>query len=168
MMEAMITQIEEQQNIMAEMLQEIQEDVYKRQVYCITLLYFISKGKYPIFDQFADKALDVISNNKEEFPNTDHKMYEPLPSELPTKGEKPREFKERYHEYCEKIEKLKNQLPEVYRNPRNRGLDRALWVYGHITVSYTHLDVYKRQASYCIPGDIVKGIPRWNELRLSI
>lgn len=101
-------------------------------VYCITLLYFISKGKYPIFDQFADKALDVISNNKEEFPNADHKMYEPLPSELPTKGEKLGEFKERYHEYCEKIEKLKSQLPEVYRNPRNRGLDRALWVYGHI------------------------------------
>ena len=101
-------------------------------VYCITLLYFISKGKYPIFDQFADKALDVISNNKEEFPNADHKVYEPLPSDLPTKGEKPREFKERYHEYCEKIEKLKSQLPEVYRNPRNRGLDRALWVYGHI------------------------------------
>ena len=46
-------------------------------VYCITLLYFISMGKYPIFDQFADKALDVISQNKEEFPNTDDKKYEP-------------------------------------------------------------------------------------------
>ena len=34
MMESMITQIEEQQNIMAEMLQEIQ-DVYKRQVLLI-------------------------------------------------------------------------------------------------------------------------------------
>ena len=114
-------------------------DVYKRQ----TLLYFISKGKYPIFDQFADKALDVLSNNKEEFPNADHKVYEPLPSELPTKGEKLGEFKERYHEYCEKIEKLKSQLPEVYRNPRNRGLDRALWA-----VSYTHLSYNKNIAAH--------------------
>ena len=29
-------------------------------VYLITLLYFISKGKYPIYDRFAMKALDAI------------------------------------------------------------------------------------------------------------
>lgn len=101
-------------------------------VYCITLLYFISKGKYPIFDQFADKALDVISQNKEEFPSIDSKSYKPLPSDLPIKGEKLKQFKERYDEYCEKIEKLKSQLSVRYRNPQNRDLDRALWVYGHI------------------------------------
>lgn len=101
-------------------------------VYCITLLYFISKGKYPIFDQFADKALDVISQNKEEFPNIDSKSYKPLPSDLPIKVGKLKLFKERYDEYCEKIEKLKSQLSVRYRNPQNRDLDRALWVYGHI------------------------------------
>lgn len=101
-------------------------------VYCITLLYFISKGKYPIFDQFADKALDVISQNKEEFPNVDSKSYKPLPSDLPIKGKKMREFKERYGKYCEEIEELKSQLTDVYRDQKNRDLDRALWVYGHI------------------------------------
>lgn len=102
-------------------------------VYCITLLYFISMGKYPIFDQFADKALDVISQNKEEFPNTDDKKYEPIPSDLPTKDEKKMgELKERYKRYCKKIETLKSQLSDRYRDPQNRGLDRALWVYGHI------------------------------------
>lgn len=102
-------------------------------VYCITLLYFISKGKYPIFDQFADKALDVISQNKEAFPNADDKKYEPIPSDLPTKDEKKMgEFKERYKRYCKKIETLKSQLSDRYRDPQNRDLDRALWVYGHI------------------------------------
>lgn len=102
-------------------------------VYCITLLYFISKGKYPIFDQFADKALDVISQNKEAFPNADDKKYEPIPSDLPTKDEKKMgELKERYKRYCKKIETLKSQLSGRYRDPQNRDLDRALWVYGHI------------------------------------
>lgn len=102
-------------------------------VYCITLLYFISKRKYPIFDQFADKALDVISQNKEAFPNADDKKYEPIPSDLPTKDEKKMgELKERYKRYCKKIETLKSQLSDRYRDPQNRDLDRALWVYGHI------------------------------------
>ena len=102
-------------------------------VYCITLLYFISKGKHPIFDQFADKALDVISQNKEAFPNADDKKYEPIPSDLPTKDEKKMgELKERYKRYCKKIETLKSQLSDRYRDPQNRDLDRALWVYGHI------------------------------------
>lgn len=33
-------------------------------VYLITLLYFLSKGKYPIYDQFAKKALDAITRDR--------------------------------------------------------------------------------------------------------
>ena len=42
------------------------------------------------------------------------------------------EFKEKYKRYCKKIETLKSQLSDRYRDPQNRDLDRALWVYGHI------------------------------------
>lgn len=103
-------------------------------VYYLTLLYFISKGKYPIFDQFADKALNsIICENEEFFPNAENKTYNTLPSDLPTNEKKKKEFIERYKQYCESIDSLKKKLTnKTYSNQENRSLDRALWVYGHI------------------------------------
>lgn len=33
-------------------------------VYIITLIYFLSKGKYPIYDKFAHKAIMAIDSNR--------------------------------------------------------------------------------------------------------
>lgn len=116
-----------------EVLKDLQEKKWSGlgTVYCITLLYFISGGEYPIFDQFVDKALDAICEQKCKFPNA-NKNYIPLQSELPKKDSYLEKFKIRYTNYCENINKIKCQLSEEYRDPKNRDLDRALWVYGHL------------------------------------
>lgn len=94
-------------------------------VYFLTLLYFISKGKYPIYDQFVDKALNSIYEEEKNV----HYRY--MPSTLPKKEEYLQKLKDRYLCYCMRIEKLKKELDERYQNPTDRSLDRALWVYGH-------------------------------------
>ena len=91
----------------------------------MTLLYFISKGKYPIYDQFVDKALNSIYEEEKNV----HYRY--MPSTLPKKEEYLQKLKDRYLCYCMRIEKLKKELDERYQNPTDRSLDRALWVYGH-------------------------------------
>lgn len=95
-------------------------------VYFLTLLYFISKGKYPIFDRFVDKALNSIFGEK--YKNV-HYRY--MPSVLPQKEDELKKIKDRYSCYCWKIEKLKKGLAAEYQKPTDRCLDRALWVYGH-------------------------------------
>ena len=101
-------------------------------VYYLTLLYFISKGKYPIFDQFAEKAIDaIVDKNEQAFPGA-KENYMSLPSEYPVKEIRKESFKERYQLYCNRINSLKAKLSDDYREPTNRKLDRALWVYGHI------------------------------------
>lgn len=93
-------------------------------VYFITILYFISKAKYPIYDKFAWLALQAI--NREENPeNTVGIKYKELPSketvEFCSICEK---------EYADYIRKLKEIFGEDYKT--NRDIDRALWAYGHL------------------------------------
>lgn len=91
-------------------------------VYLITLLYFISKGKYPIYDRFATMAVDAILNNKK--PN-DYVSY----SELPNKNDK--KFDEVINIYNKNyVNKLNEIFGDEYKS--NRDIDRALWVYGHL------------------------------------
>lgn len=79
-------------------------------VYCITLLYFYSKGKCPIYDRFADKALDAILSDKR-------------PGEaVPYKGVTPSGY----------FDKFVPKLTAVFnRQDIPREIDRALWAYGH-------------------------------------
>lgn len=101
-------------------------------VYLITILYFISGGKYPIYDQFAAMALRaILEGNK---PGTSV-----LVKDLPDKNsnsflnmlDNP---KSAYREYISMLEKVS----ELYYNgdkdgyQKDRSLDRALWVYGHL------------------------------------
>ena len=95
-------------------------------VYFLTLLYFVSKGKYPIFDRFVDKALDSIYGEK-----CKNVHYQYMPSVLPKKEDKLQKIKNWYSCYCRRIEKLKEGLTVEYQKPTDRCLDRALWVYGH-------------------------------------
>jgi len=91
-------------------------------VYLITLLYFISKGEYPIYDKFATMAINAICNDKKPYNNI---SYSELPDRNSTK------FKN-VITICNKdyVNKLRKVFGEEYKN--NRDIDRALWVYGHL------------------------------------
>lgn len=95
-------------------------------VYLITLLYFISKGKYPIYDRFAYLALQGIKHGTEPFTK---KIKPPI---LPDKNSE--KFKSVYKDY---IEPYVKDLSDIFGSDYNRSveeyrnIDRALWVYGH-------------------------------------
>ena len=95
-------------------------------VYLITLLYFISKGQYPIYDRFAYIALQEIKNGAEPFTTRIE------PQTLPNKTSK--KFKSVYEDY---IEPYMQDISLVFGSDYNssieeyRNMDRALWVYGH-------------------------------------
>lgn len=91
-------------------------------VYLITLLYFISKGKYPIYDRFAMMAVDAIIKDKKPGETVKY-------TELPDKNSF--QFNQVFglcqNEYIDKIEKI---FGHDYLESRD--IDRALWVYGHL------------------------------------
>lgn len=95
-------------------------------VYLITLLYFISKGQYPIYDRFAYIALQEIKNGAEPFTTKIE------PQTLPNKTSK--KFKSVYEDY---IEPYMQDISLVFGSDYNSSIeeytniDRALWVYGH-------------------------------------
>ena len=91
-------------------------------VYLLTLLYFISRGKWPIYDRFAMMALLAIEAGKKPGEQVSF-------SDLPEKNSE--DFnavmnlcKQRY------ISKLEMIFGKNYND--NRDVDRALWVYGHL------------------------------------
>lgn len=94
-------------------------------VYLITILYFISKGEYPIYDRFAQIAVDAITNEIEPGSSVVYKK-------LPGKNEKGFSTVMNYYEddYIKKIEKI---FGKKYKDSRD--IDRALWVYGHTFIS---------------------------------
>lgn len=91
-------------------------------VYLITILFFLSHGKYPIYDRFAMASLLAAEQDLRPIDGEQIEM-----SELPTKWE--RGFaticEKQYAEYIKRLYDLNFD----YKNDRR--LDRALWVYGH-------------------------------------
>lgn len=94
-------------------------------VYIINLLFFLTKGKAPIYDQYAHKAVRALG-------------YDVSPA-LIYIGENPdkhsaKKVVEMYYEY---LLLLKNVFGgDVFKpveNNDDRKLDQALWVYGHVT-----------------------------------
>lgn len=90
-------------------------------VYLITLLYFISRGKYPIYDRFAWMAIQAICGDK--------KPGEAVAAiELPWKNS--RAFERVFDTYMVPfMEQLESVFGTAYQECRD--VDRALWVYGH-------------------------------------
>lgn len=90
-------------------------------VYLITLLYFISRGEYPIYDRFAMMSVQAILNNQKPGEIV-------IVKDLPEKSSRKFNcvFEERMNPY---IENLKTIFGEAYKESRD--IDRALWVYGH-------------------------------------
>jgi hypothetical protein len=96
-------------------------------VYLITILFFITNGRYPIYDRFAAAALCAITKEKEpgeevkniELPSKDQESFR----NLLTENDKP----SKYQNYINQLEKL---FDEDYK--KDRRIDQALWVYGHL------------------------------------
>lgn len=91
-------------------------------VYAITLLYFISKGKWPIYDRFAKMALSAICDPKGKKPG-DVVEYKELPQKA---------FSDII---SQDMEEYKGQIEAVFgmeEYQKSRDIDRALWAYGHL------------------------------------
>ena len=85
-------------------------------VYIITVMYFLSKGKIPIYDQFAHKAIKAIHFEK--------KPKEIYVGSAPSKTE--------ITNAINMLDEYMWYLEKVFGTPHiPRDIDRALWVYGH-------------------------------------
>lgn len=89
---------------------------YFGSVKIVTLLYFLSQGKSPIYDKYAEMALDAYLTDS--VPGAVVR-YTGLPGYI--NGDMAR-----YDEYITKLKKV--FCTEDYTD---RSIDRALWVYGH-------------------------------------
>lgn len=91
-------------------------------MYSIAVLFFVSKGIYPIYDRFADTALRCIFSEEPKYPFVgDSKKLGSF------------NIQSYYlNEYQDKINILLKELNISKVNfIEYRDLDRALWVYGH-------------------------------------
>ncbi len=98
--------------------------------YLLTLLYFVSGGKYPIYDRFAAMAVKAITGDCK--PGSEVSI-DSLPDKSKTKDIVMSEDSF-YRQYI-------NALNKVFENyedgdiARKRNIDQALWVYGHAFVT---------------------------------
>ena len=114
--------------------------------YAVTLLYFISKGRYPIYDKFAHIALLMIDSNSsfdriikdDELLGTGKgkKRIVEVPSvidkKVHNKNEKIKFAFDKYKEnYIDRINRIFN-MNYGEEKISDRTVDRALWVYGHL------------------------------------
>lgn len=99
-------------------------------VYLITLLYFITQGKCPIYDRFAMMALEAITQGKH--PGAKIK-YQDLPQKDASGFQHLLDADEQKSKYRKYINILETVFGKRYTaNPKDRDIDRALWVYGHL------------------------------------
>lgn len=88
---------------------------YLGPVYIITLRYFATKGKYPIYDRFAYKAVQAILDNTIKVGKT-----------IKEKNVSFKKIDDIYNDY---LKTLKSIFLEQYNERR---VDKALWSYGHL------------------------------------
>lgn len=95
-------------------------------VYAITLLYFLSKGDYPIYDRFAHIAIKAICEEKTfESLVTDKELRKEFNPDI-RNAEKVFECYKMHY-----MDRLYNVFDRrAYKESRN--IDRALWAYGHL------------------------------------
>ena len=103
---------------------------YVGTVYLITLMYFISKGKYPIYDRFAMKAIRAIEEEgvipkKGSIPYKELKIVDKVIND---------ESEYSYKIYMDNLNRIFPQEEFQFdeKGLAKRELDQALWVYGHL------------------------------------
>ena len=95
-------------------------------VYLITLMYFLSRGTYPIYDQFAMMALTAIHEGVEPGGKIPYKglpsVRELLENDDPVFG---------YQRFIDLLNDVFSEEDLFRDGVACRDVDRALWVYGH-------------------------------------
>ena len=95
-------------------------------VYLITLMYFVSRGVYPIYDQFAMMALCAIEEGKKPGEKITYKglssVKDLLENDDPIFG---------YQRYIDLLYSIFDKEDLFVDGVPCRSVDRALWVYGH-------------------------------------
>ena len=104
-------------------LKRISEIAGLGSTYMITLLFFASNGKFPIYDKFAHMALCAIKEGV--IPHENIKTYKILP-------DKSGGYWNAYEEYRKLLKEVADGYEYKGFSDDNRKLDRALWVYGHM------------------------------------
>lgn len=108
---------------------------YIGEVYIITLLYFVTKGRWPIYDQFASIAMNamidkgMIPYNKVDDIKLPGKNDIAFAKRITTEG--------KYIEYVDFIREI--QAQSDYKYFSSRDIDRALWTYGHIIKKWSKI-----------------------------
>ena len=87
----------------------------------ITLLFFLSKGHYPIYDKYAHIALKVILERMD---------YKEVVTDKALNCEFHNGTKKYLDDYKTYIEKLESIFGKEYATDRR--IDQALWAYGHL------------------------------------
>lgn len=107
-------------------------------VFYLTLLYFLTGSRWPIYDSMAYKSMIAIE--KELIPNKDIVKYS---QKLPEKSTNYSNYPDRlakivfencdnqYREYIRFLKKFEKDLPDNCKYTASRDIDRALWEYGH-------------------------------------
>jgi hypothetical protein len=88
-------------------------------VYALTVLFFASHGRFPIYDRYAHIAAQAI--------------HEDLPPEANVSYRQLSKWRE-YERYMDLLARVRNACPKERADSSmfvSRTLDRALWVYGH-------------------------------------
>ena len=109
-------------------------------VYLITLLYFLTKGRWPIYDQYAYIALKEITEEGKK-PYTGEIEYK---DQMPSKNKKFLDEmgnivsgKNQYTDYIKMLMSFEEEYAKEKGIGHNRSyvksrdIDRALWAYGH-------------------------------------
>lgn len=103
-------------------------------VYAITLAYFMTHGRLPIYDKFAHIALLAINGKgmNDHFKKPFEYFYtkESLEKVSPAECTNINKIIERYNIYKEMAYDLYKEFGR--ENDKDRTIDRALWVYGHL------------------------------------
>ncbi|MDE6566402.1 MAG: hypothetical protein K2K70_01565 [Lachnospiraceae bacterium] len=99
-------------------------------VYLVTLLYFISKGRYPIYDRFAQMAVTAIKNDNKPNSEKNKVSYKELPDRM-NQGKFKKIVENNLRSYWTDIDDIFG----IDKYQENRNIDRALWVYGHLFYS---------------------------------
>lgn len=108
-------------------------------VYLLALLYFLTRGRYPIYDRYAVQAVNALCEDANPGAIDERRRSAPLDEEA-RKLVRPKPLPKDpatllapggvYQQFVEKVEGLFGR-EAVSDASEYRRIDRALWVYGH-------------------------------------
>lgn len=104
-------------------------------VYAITFLYFLSKGKWPIYDKYAHMALKKIEGTKTGADFNSLFSDSEIGKELHADSASAKKIFEEYQAcYVRRLNEIFGDEKQRFGRDciTDRSIDQALWVYGHL------------------------------------